>query len=177
MRNKYIVGKEVAVIFVPYRSTLNKHLFGCVVDASDLPKLKNYDVMWVLTRGRYIVAQVERSSGHEHIFLHRVVNGTPEGLKTDHIDGNTLNNRRSNLRGVTHAVNLLNRIGEREGKTSGLPRGVRRSGSRFAAVIQGQRREHLGQFDTPIEAACAVKRRLTELDPIAGANYNMPEGF
>lgn len=41
--------------------------------------------------------------------LHQAIMNAPIGLVVDHIDGDTMNNRRSNLRVVTQAVNLRNR--------------------------------------------------------------------
>lgn len=40
------------------------------------------------------------------VFLHRLVMGAQKGDEIDHIDGDGLNNRRSNLRFVTHTENL-----------------------------------------------------------------------
>lgn len=42
-------------------------------------------------------------------FLHRLINNTPINMETDHIDGNGLNNRKSNLRAVDGKTNALNK--------------------------------------------------------------------
>lgn len=52
----------------------------------------------------------ERKHGIPKIVLmHRVINNTPKGMETDHINGNTLDNQCSNLRTVTHSQNMINR--------------------------------------------------------------------
>ena len=52
------------------------------------------------------------------VHMHRVVAGTPDGMKTDHIDGDGLNNQRSNLRVCTHQENMMN-MRTRKDNTSG----------------------------------------------------------
>lgn len=42
------------------------------------------------------------------MFLHTFLLGEKEGMEIDHRDADTLNNRRSNLRHVTHHQNILN---------------------------------------------------------------------
>ena len=41
--------------------------------------------------------------------IHRFIMEPPDGLEVDHIDGNGLNNQKSNLRVVTHEENAKNR--------------------------------------------------------------------
>ena len=44
--------------------------------------------------------------GGKTIYLHRLVSGAHDTDEVDHVDGNGLNNRRGNLRPVTHRENL-----------------------------------------------------------------------
>lgn len=55
------------------------------------------------------------------VTLHRQIMGNPKNKIIDHIDGNGLNNLRSNLRIVTNSQNLFNR-GKQNNNTSGLKR-------------------------------------------------------
>lgn len=52
------------------------------------------------------------------MFMHRLIMNTPQGMDTDHIDRNGLNNQKSNLRICTRTQNLLNR-GMLKSNTSG----------------------------------------------------------
>ena len=90
------------------------------------------------------------------IFMHRVVNQTPDGMQTDHINGNKLDNRRANLRSCTNTEN--SRARRRKPPASGL-RGVKRgpSGKFYANIwVEGKHR-HLGTFESG-EAAHAAYR-------------------
>ena len=72
----------------------------------------------------------------------------------DHIDGNRLNNRVSNLREATTSQNHGN-IGISSTNTSGY-KGVRLRGKRWSAAIKKNGKfRYIGTFDTPEEAYSA----------------------
>jgi hypothetical protein len=72
------------------------------IDDSDYPKIKDHK--WHM-RGRYPATATGAGSEPLHLFL---LGRAPDGLEWDHIDRNPCNNRRGNLRAVTHSVNMRN---------------------------------------------------------------------
>lgn len=90
------------------------------------------------------------------ILLHRWLLDAPPELEVDHINGDTLDNRRQNLRLVTRSENAHNR---RSLRGVGKHKGVRptRSGKRWIAYFKGAvgKYRHLGVFDSEAEAARA----------------------
>jgi hypothetical protein len=109
-------------------------------------KVRAGDAVGTVQHG-YAKATIDR----EQIKLHRLAwymtyGQWPSG-QIDHINGNKLDNRIANLRDVPMSINMQNRYEQR--KTSGLPRGVRKSGDKFVASIQ------VGLFETAEEAGAA----------------------
>lgn len=88
-----------------------------------------------------------------------------ESLSIDHIDGNGLNNRISNLRLVSHKVNLRNQR-LRSSNTSGVT-GVsfmKRSGLWEAHIGESNgKKKYLGQFTSKADAIAARQRAEVEL--------------
>lgn len=88
------------------------------------------------------------------VYMHRVIAGARRGEVVDHIDGDKLNNRRSNLRPCSHTENARNRP-KTARNTSGF-KGVKREGRRWIATIRVEgRQRRVGAFDTVIEGARA----------------------
>lgn len=56
----------------------------------------------------YAMRSVREQGRQKHIWMHREILGTPKGQFTDHISGDTLDNRRANLRVATAAQNAQN---------------------------------------------------------------------
>ena len=91
------------------------------------------------------------------VYMRRLILNPSQGLEVDHIDGNALNNQRSNLRLATHAENMRNQA-KHGGETSSAYKGVfwHKRCSRWAAsILANGKRKHLGLFDDEIEAAYA----------------------
>lgn len=92
--------------------------------------------------------------GKKWVRLHRFLMEPEDGFVIDHRDGDTLNNRRSNLRVATRQENDKNRRLQKNSST-GL-KGVSAVGKGFSASIRVDRKSRsLGTFRTAIEAALA----------------------
>ena len=96
----------------------------------------------------------------ELVAMHRLIMGNPEGMHIDHRDGNTLNNRRENLRVCTRSQNKANSKIYRN-NTSGF-KGVsfvKKQLARpwIACIYHNRKRLYLGHFATPAEAHEAYK--------------------
>lgn len=89
-----------------------------IVDDEDYGYLSQY--RWHLDHGYASMTIKKPKPGV--IYMHRLINETPTGLSTDHINGNKLDNRRKNLRICTQAQNNANARMRRD-NTSGV-RGV-----------------------------------------------------
>lgn len=96
--------------------------------------------------------------------LHWYVIGRPlKGLVVDHINGNSLDNRRENLRIATTRMNGQNR---REHRAGGLP-GCERSGKKWAARIRYKgKRIYIGTFMTREDAHLAYLNKVQEYCPL-----------
>lgn len=109
-------------------------------DLEDYDIIKNYT--WNIATG-----YVESDSYGEKTKFHRLVMNCNETEKdVDHINHNTVDNRKGNLRIVTRSQNLMNtRL--RKNNTSGI-KGVYRSNNKWIATIQkNKKRKYLGIFD------------------------------
>jgi hypothetical protein len=84
-----------------------------IVDVDNYEHLNQWK--WQFTTRGYAV----RTENRKIIFMHRVINNTPEGLDTDHINRNKLDNRKCNLRTVTRSQNFMN-INPRKNNTTGV---------------------------------------------------------
>ena len=86
-------------------------------------------------------------------WIHNIIMKPSEGLVVDHIDGDPLNNQKSNLRVCTKKENSFNRGKRCSGKTSKFL-GVSRDKKKFVAKIKldGKTR-HIGSFSSEIDAA------------------------
>lgn len=98
--------------------------------------------------------QFGKKMGGKHVFLHRVICPVPAGFQVDHVDGNTLNNTRVNLRPCTRSQNRFN-ANMKHNSRSGFKAVYFVSRRNKWATSIG--RKWLGYFSTPEEAAAAYR--------------------
>ena len=135
-----------------------------LVDDEDYEYLKDHS--WVLEKDHktsYAGIYPSVSGKRIHIPMHHVIMGKPEaGFQIDHIDGNGLNNQKSNLRVVTHRQNCQNRHQVKASKFPGVDF-CKKRGLWRARILLNKKRLHLGRFTTEIEAYSAYKLALKQI--------------
>lgn len=90
------------------------------------------------------------------MLMHRYITDAPDWKFVDHINGDTLDNRRENLRVVNPFINAVN-------KTKTMKRGIRQRGNKFYVRIgKDNKQYYIGSYNTYDEALEA--RKQAELD-------------
>lgn len=130
-----------------------------LVDDEDYDDVSRYTWTLIEWRGKKYAKRKYRMSDDEYPqygteSMHSFLTGFEY---TDHIDGNGLNNQRSNLREVTHKKNIQYQRPQSRAKSSRY-RGVgwfKPKGKWRARLKVDGREVHIGYFDSPEEAAKA----------------------
>ena len=122
------------------------------IDKTDKEKILS--MHWCISKKSSGLYVVNRKTG---IYLHRLVMRARKGQTVDHINHNTLDNRKENLRICSHAENTRNRKGKNKNNTSGL-KGVFwiKSASLWRAQIKVDKViKYLGYYKNALDAARA----------------------
>ena len=143
--------------------------YHAVVDDEDYEFLSQWK--WFAQKTKHTVYAARKpwvsgSGRSTKVYMHRVISGANDGMQTDHMDGNGLNNRRANLRSVTQQDNLLNRVRWTKGCASRF-RGVyldKRDGSWFSSITVNGKSTYLGRFGSEEDAARAYLEKRRELN-------------
>jgi hypothetical protein len=118
--------------------------------------------------GRYYAVRSMSAGGRRSVIsMHRQILQPSAGMRTDHRNGDTLDNRRSNLREATNEQNAQNRKTpktNRSGAKGVSLDGFKNGAPRYAASISANGKKHwLGRFDTIEEAQAAYLAAAAEL--------------
>ena len=166
MENKYEVrGNKVAIF-------LNKKdgsVFETIIDIDDFERVNEHDGTWFsqISKGMdtlYAISNIREGKSRKGLRLHRLIMNTPTGLVVDHIDHDTLNNTRNNLRNVTVSGNLQNQNIQRKSK-SGY-RGViwfKPTGKWMVRVQVGKKSKFIGYFTDVNEAGRIAHEARVEM--------------
>ena len=126
-----------------------------IVDDEDYERCSQFK--WHLNAQGYAIHDSKKSDGARTITrLSRFIMAAPGHLDVDHIHGNLLDNRKSELRLCTRQQNCCNR-GKSPTNTSGY-KGVswhKRARSWTAQIHLNQKKIHLGYFKDILDAAAA----------------------
>lgn len=141
----------------------------CEADTADYDWLMTWHwYAWFNKNGRCFYAvrtkPEEEDLNRGRVYMHRAIAGGIEGLHVDHIDQNSLNNRRENLRPATSSQNGCNRPVQ-VNSGNGL-KGVcldKRYGTWYAQIKINKKPIHLGSFKTKEEAAIAYNEAAVRL--------------
>ncbi len=140
-----------------------------LVDADDSAWVNQY--AWRLRPNGYACRRHQQNGRNQSIWLHREILGLPQtynGLEADHINRDRLDNRRVNLRIVTHAQNLQN-LSVKTDRTS-KHRGVywHKTQRRWLARVKiNGHTIYLGRFTDEAEAAQVAAEARARLMPFA----------
>ena len=137
-----------------------RHKF--IIDEDEVNTYKNY--CFVLHKDGYVQVS-SRKEGKKGKLLHRLImNVEDPKVQVDHINGNGLDNRKSNLRLCCNSQNQMNK-GKTKLNTTGF-KGVcfHKLTQKYQATVSLNKKQiYLGLFDTAEEAHQAYCKRATEL--------------
>jgi hypothetical protein len=124
----------------------------CFVDDDIFDEVCGY--RWDVSNG-YVKRDSRVNGQHTTIYLHRYIMNTPQGMDTDHINGNKFDNQRSNLRICTRSQNTHN-APKHSDNGSGF-KGVSLQGGKYARaqIMHNGKRIHIGYFPTVADASKA----------------------
>lgn len=161
--NDYVICGEVAKIIIVRKSG---EVIETLIDTVDLNRVINHPHPWHThyekrINNYYILSSTRGEDGkYTKVYLHRFIANCPSGYVPDHINHDTTDNRRSNLRIVTQQVNLINKSGAQKRSKSGV-RGVsfhKATGKWYARVYLGGKEIYSKWFDSFSKACIAVEK-------------------
>lgn len=164
-------------------------LRGLRVDREDIQKLLALGTGWYVCSGGgwngYLVINVQHRKRKHLIPAHRVIMNAKPGELIDHRDGNTLDNRKRNLRRAHKRGNSRNMRNSKNQKNGGY-KGVftvTRSPSWRAQIgftpdgSTHMKQFYLGTYRTPEDAAYAYNLKAIELFGEFAAPNKLPKNF
>jgi hypothetical protein len=164
----FVVESGVVRLQIQWKGQMMESL----IDLCDLEFAKSINGRWFAQLDKrsnkfYIYASKGRRG---KLFFHRAIMGAPESAEVDHINRNTLDNRRLNLRVVSREGNRQN-LGESfsNNKSSGI-RGVHwHKGDKKWQVTVGAfgKKYYIGKFKNLSDAENAARNARQELQPFS----------
>lgn len=140
--------------------------YVALVDDEDYEYLNQWK-WYANQRGKYYYAR--RTLRNEQnkfswITMHRLIMNPPKGMDVDHINHNTLDNRKCNLRVCTRSQNCRNTTPCGKSKYLGVYFSYYKDKSYIHSdILINGKKKHLGSFKTEEDAALAYNKTALEL--------------
>lgn len=151
MKNNYIIDTNNGVVKIE----LNHEKLGklyTTVDIDCLEMVNQYKTTWFISYNRGHLDGVKTKAQHNNIrkvvWLHRLIMNCPTNMVVDHINGDTLDNKKSNLRILSTAENATN-IKFRRNSASGFTNILLEKDGKYRVRINGK---NFGRYKTIDEA-------------------------
>lgn len=169
MKNEYEIRGNVTVIFLDKR---DKSHLECLIDTSDLEKVMRFPNKWLDSwspggRTHYVRGNIRKNGKPTSIIFARYLLDATDGFQVDHINHNTLDNRRGNLRVVTPVQNGQNKKGANKNSKSGVRNVVwRKDVQKWCVYITINKKSHnFGFYEDLADAEKAARKIRGELMP------------
>ncbi len=131
-----------------------------IVDDDDFGRLNSQ--RWCADK-RNTKYKTEFVARNGQTLMHRVIMKAKEGEEVDHINGNSLDNRKSNLRIVTRRQNAQNRHDNRTSRFPGVSWNKGKNKWECRIRINGHKK-HVGYFKNEEKAAQAYLKELNKVN-------------
>ena len=105
LKNEIVKDEKNNIAYIILKNKEKEIVGKAIIDLDDIELVKDYG--WFLNQYNYVVAT--KGTNCEHIYLHRLVSKATKDVEcVDHINRNTLDNRKANLRHCTSSENKRN---------------------------------------------------------------------
>jgi hypothetical protein len=159
MNNEYKIVDDYVVIYLKPK---DGHSMEFIIDMSDFNLVNSHEGSWIAAwhvnvKDYYVKANVRKSNGRKTTITLQSFLVSAKNKLIDHIDHDTMNNRRSNLRVSDASTNSMNRKAKNSNNTSGY-RNVCWNGNKWIVQLQiNKKNKVLGKFDDVDEAGLFAK--------------------
>lgn len=173
---KYTISGNL--VLVDLLNQQREHVASCVLDKSDFDSiLKDWHTWRPLTCNGGVYVTLRKSGVNGTHYLHRILVNAPKELVVDHINGDTLDNRRINLRLVTRSQNSQNSDKVMPTSISGVRncQWDKRSSRYRVRFYVGGKPQHFGWFKSLPDAEKRANEIRVQLLSHCRQNSNAPE--
>lgn len=114
----------------------------CLIDLQDVPLVE--ENTWHNDSLGYVATVIKGRSPLTRLYIHRLIMRPPKGMVVDHKNGDTLDNRRGNLRIATRSDNAINMMSHplRNIRKRNIKRGWE------VRIHKNNKNHHIGTFST-----------------------------